>query len=121
MADEINTGGGPAVGGNVGTGGGDFVGRDKGARYETIINVDQLTVQKILIELEFLKRDVADLRNSVGVAINDIALTRDRQAKTLQKIEDLERRVDPRWLRALMVLISIVLIVLLLVFTAKGL
>lgn len=119
MADSISTGGGPAVGGNVGTGGGDFVGGAKQYVNETIVNVDQITIQKILIELEFLKRDVADVCDHVSDVKTDIKLVQDRQAYTIEEIDELKRSVDPRWLRGFMVVLAFVLIVLLVFFSYK--
>lgn len=116
MADSIHTGGGPAVGGNASTGG-DFVGRDK--INETIVGVDQFTIQRVLIELEFLKRDVADVREHVSDVKTDIKLVQDRQAYTIEEIDALKRSVDPRWLRGFMVVLAIVLIVLLVFFSYK--
>lgn len=117
MADEVNTGGGGYIAGNVGTGGGDFIG---GNVTETIVNnVDQFTIQRVLLEIELLKRDIVGVNDRVSDVQMDLKLVKERQVSVLEEVRDLRQNVDPRWLRGFMIVLALVMIALLVFFSYK--
>ena len=135
MAEEVKTGGGAAVGGNVETGGGRFIGHDS---ERANVNVSVVPPPSYYAPEHPSQYGVPDLvaallgnplKGELGLIakmtkIEDAILLMQEyqcQAATerrqlLEDIEQLRRTQYPRWLQILMIVLATVMIVLLILF-----